>query len=107
MNRNEMLSSELQRDIEKILGKEISLSRFHTVEVFMDFTDSDLCDFRIMFAMNERLVIPYLLFLMKNDIPFSMIMSFCGVVIQQNVAVKDWIENLPAPLKLKLDNRGK
>ena len=90
---------ELQKEIEQVIGREIVLSRCRMVD-FADLTDTDLIEFHTLLGARGTLIIDYLTFLLKEEIPFSMIMSFL-IVVEQKITISEWLEKFYLPRTLK------
>lgn len=84
------ISSDLQRKINMVLGREVSTSEAGNVASFADFSSADIEEFRKLEKSSGILAVSYIRFRLGGSVELDAVASYYASVIQQGVSVEEW-----------------
>ncbi len=88
---NNTMDTNTHQLLEKMLGRNVQANEQGGVESFLDFTDTDLKEFRILSSRNIIITVAYIRYRLKGKTSLRAAASYCDMVVRNGISVEEWI----------------
>jgi molybdate-binding protein len=87
------LSEDLRKKIELVIGRKLLPDEQGGVNGFLGFSKEDIAEIHLLEQRSGVLAISYIRYRLKAEVTLDQVVSYYGSVIQQGLAVEEWLNN--------------